>query len=238
MPSDLVSAIKRSLGPEVAHAAALLTGESSEAARRALESAVPAALAGLIGLASSPSGAMELERWLDTAGVLPAAERPAALFEGGEITQSALAAGQQLLARLFGERLPRVGVLVARAAGVSPTSSLFFLGLGSIAALGAIRREGGGGTDLAALLAAQRASVADAAPPEMARAMGVSSIAGLGAGTRPAVAEPHPRTPLVWVLPIALAAMLVAALATSIKGCAEAGSAKRVGATLPAAVPA
>jgi hypothetical protein len=236
MPSDLVSAIKRSLGPEVATVAALLTGESSEAARRALETAVPTALAGLIGLASSPSGALELEHWLNTSpGVQQAAERPAALFEGGEVTQGALAAGQQLLARLFGERLPGVGNLVARVAGVSATSGLLFLGLAGIAALGAIRREGGGDAGPAALLSAQRASVADAAPPELARAMGVSSIAGLGAGPRPSLADPHPRTPLVWVLPIALAAMLVAALATSIKGCADARRAEHAGATLPAA---
>ena len=60
--------------------------------------------------------------------------------------------------------------------------------------------------------------MADLAPPGLADAMGVSSVAGVGAAPLPAPAAPRPRTPLAWVLPILLAAVLIGALAAYITG--------------------
>jgi hypothetical protein len=220
---DLAGAIGRVLTADAINRVSLLVGENPHATRLALDRAIPTVLAGLIGLASAAPGAAELAGWVGgRPEVREAAQNEASLLEGGEGTRRALAAGQDLLARLFGERLVAVGDLVARTSGVSATSAVLLLSLAGMLALGVLRseagRSGSSPAELGGVLVAQRSAVADLAPPGLADAMGVSSIAGVGATPLPATAGPRPRTPLVWLLPILLAVVLIGALASFIAG--------------------
>jgi flagellar motor protein MotB len=233
MVGDLTRAVGGVLTPDVVYRASLVVGESPDATRRALESAVPTALAGLIRLAAED--ASEIAAWAGGhTEVRAAEERPAQILEGGPITQAALATGQRIAARLFGERLPAVGALVARVSGAQPTSALVLLSLSAVLVLAVLGRAiGAGARDIAGSLLAQRQAVAHAAPPGLAAAIGVSSVAGGGV---PAAAEPAPvraGPPLAWVLPIFLGAVLLGGFVSSLKGCGDLGGEGHVSLTLP-----
>lgn len=223
MAADLVGTIGGFLTPAVTHRASLLVGEDPARTQSALEHAVPAVLAGLIGLGSSEAGAADVAGWIQgQVEVREVAGRPAALFEGGDTTRRGIAAGQEILRGLFGERLPAVGDLVAGIAGVSQASALLLLGLASLLALGALHREAGSSpprpADLAGMLRAQRGAVAEMAPPGLAEAMGLSSVVAAGVPVVVGHTPPGPTSPLAWVLPILLSAVLIGAFASLLRG--------------------
>jgi Bacterial protein of unknown function (DUF937) len=221
MSIDVAHAVADLLGPDVVRSAALLVGEDEPQTRAALESAVPIALAGLIDTARSTAGP-PLDEWLERAGPGPSTEDVTGLFAGGAPTQAAIAAGQEILANLFGPRLRRVSSLLSRTSGVRAPSAVVLLSLVVALVLAVLRREVPSEAPRApsvhALLEAQRKTVADLAPPGLSSAMGVPSLTGLGSRrVASGRVTPSVRSPLRWVAPILALAILLTALASYIK---------------------
>jgi len=228
MATDLAATTVTPLTDEEVHGAALMAGEASEPTRRALEAALPTALAGLTVRGATVDGVAEIARWLEAEPVARAAAGDAgAILHGGAATQRAIALGQEVLHGVFGPRLPTVGALLARASGVRSTSAILLASLAAVLTLAGLRRElaGGGAASLADALRAHRVPAAGLAPAGLAEAMGVHSVAGGGAPV--AGALPPARSPLVWVLPIFLAVAIVSAIASHVVGSSRTGGRER-----------
>jgi OmpA-OmpF porin, OOP family len=204
--SDLVGKISGSLG------------ESSSATMSAISGAAPALLAGLLNKASTTQGANDLVGLLrqggfDGRGVNLAS----ALGAGSDGLQGLVKVGAPLLGAIFGGRSNNVTDWLSSQAGVSRSSVTTILGLVTPVLLSLIGRQlassgGVNASSLMSLLAGQKSFLQNAAPPGLAGALGLASLADLG-GTvsraAPSVASTGRSSPWRWLIPLLALILLI-----------------------------
>jgi hypothetical protein len=236
MAQNLIDLLERLLGSnEVLSRIGALIGLSPEKAKAAIGAAVPAILAGLVGVAQKPEGRNRLAALVEDqdAGLLDNVGR--ALSGGRE--QSLIDSGQGMLSSLFGEtQVDGLAGAVGRSTGLSHGTAGSLLGALAPLVLGTLGREqraqGLDAQGLAGMLQGQKDNIAHALPAGLASALGptglldgvadrvgagVSRAAEAGretvaAASRPVVTTaPSPKSsnPLPWIIGIAAALALI-----------------------------
>ena len=122
-PGNLVETVKSYLTPDVVRNASSLVGEPESSTHRALQSAVPATLNGLVNVSSTQEGASSLAGMVRDGGFGAALENPAALFGGGGMTSNMTSVGQSLIGKIFGNRASSVTDAVASSSGHKSSSA-------------------------------------------------------------------------------------------------------------------
>jgi outer membrane protein OmpA-like peptidoglycan-associated protein len=201
--SDLVGKIAGSLG------------ESSQSTMGAIGAAAPALLAGLLNKGSTTQGANDIlgllrQGGFDSRGVNLAS----ALAGGGDGLSNLVKMGAPLLGSIFGGRSNNVTDWLSSQAGVGRASASSILGLLTPVLLSTIGRQlmssgGLNASGLMSLLAGQRSFLQSAAPPGLAGALGLGSLADLGGTVTRAAADPQRSSPWRWLIPLLALILLI-----------------------------
>lgn len=195
MAANLVSFVMRFLTPDVIARIASALGVDPGLAQKAIGGAVPALLAGLAKVASTPSGARQLSNAVaQQPGPLDSLK---ALLEGGD-QRATGGAGANRLAGLFGGGpFDLLAATVGSFAGLNDGTAKAMLGMLGPVVLGALgQQQRSGGLDaggLASMLAAQKGQLAAAIPSSLASQLSSAGVidkvdAGLRAGAAAAAA--------------------------------------------------
>jgi outer membrane protein OmpA-like peptidoglycan-associated protein len=226
--ASLLDMARDAVTPSVVERASGLIGENATVTGRGLASAVPSVFAGVLGQASSPSGA---ERLLSTVtGGRYGADTLSGLgrqLGAGGTTETLLSSGGRLLSSLFGNQVDGVADAVAGAGGLGRGAATTLLRLAAPIVMGVLgSRVASGGLDaggLSRLLTGERSSILNAAPAGLANLLGlrepvtVPDYEGTARASRrrepiePPVEPARERTGRSW-WPAALAALAALAL--------------------------
>src|SRR4029077_5983232 len=195
MAANLVSVVMQFLTPDMIAKIASALGLDRSVAQKAIGGAVPALLAGLADLASTPNGARQLSTLTQQqSGSLDSLKS----FIGGSGQNTLAETGSSMLSGLFGGgALDTIAQSIGKFAGVDEGSSKSLLGVlgpGVLGTLGQQQRSAGlDASGLASLLGSQKDQIAAAIPSGLADQL---SAAGLidkaAAGSRSAAAPASP----------------------------------------------
>jgi hypothetical protein len=189
MTESLIDLARRYVTPDVIDRIASYTGETPAATTKAIGGAVPSVIAGMLQSASAPGGLGQLvdlfsqNRSQFGGGML---DNLGGSLAGGGMDALVKGAGP-LLGSLFGARSGGLTDLLAGHAGVKKSSAMSLLSLAAPFVMNLIGKSltsrGGVSADgLRDLLLSQRGSLAAAAPPGLAGALGLGDLGSLGAG--------------------------------------------------------
>ena len=196
MAANLVSVVMQFLTPDMIAKIASALGLDRTIAQKAIGGGVPALLASLADVASTPTGARQLTNTL-------AQQQPGSLESlkgliGGSGQNNLAETGSNMLSGLFGGgALDTMAQSIGKFAGLDGSSSKSLLGmLGPVvlAALGQQQRSSGlDASGLASLLASQKDQIAAAIPPGLADQLSAAGLidraaGGLGSGAAAASA--------------------------------------------------
>src|SRR5262245_4582831 len=160
MAIDLLQIMSGTVGRNLAGQAGKFLGISDATMKSAVDAALPALLAGTMQKASTPSGAADLMKLLDTPGLDPGiVNNLGAYLGGGDKTNSLLSMGSRFLSSLFGDKLGDLINTIATMFGLKSTAASNLMALAAPMVLGSLksqvtqnRLDAGG---LASLLAGQ-----------------------------------------------------------------------------------
>src|SRR5262245_18326905 len=128
MAIDLADQILSFFTPEIVQKVATNVGESPSATQKALGAIGPALVAALANLASTPSGVDHVTRILDSGKYDGSAlGNLTSLLSGSSAPPVATSESRGILGSLFGAKINTVADLIARFAGVRPSSAMSLL---------------------------------------------------------------------------------------------------------------
>src|SRR5258708_1451138 len=192
MATNLVSLIMQFLTPEMIGRIAAVLGVDRNTAQTAINSAVPALLAGFSGAAAQPGGAQKLADAATQAGT---AEGFARMLGAGN-QSSLIESGSQMLSSLLGsgDQNALTGA-IGKVAGIGQGTTGSLLGMLAPAVLGTIAKQLGttrpDPSRIADLLASQKDNIAAAMPPQLGNLLaGTGLLDSLGGAARTATAAP------------------------------------------------
>jgi hypothetical protein len=185
MAANLVSVVMQFLTPDMIAKIASSLGLDRSVAQKAIGGAVPALLAGLADVASTPNGARQLSSTL-------AQQQPGSLetlksLIGGSDQNTLAQTGSSILAGLFGGgALDTMAQSIAKFAGVDAGSGKSIVGmLGPVVlgALGQLQRSAGlDASGLASLLGSQRDQITSSIPSGLADQLSAAGLIDTAAG--------------------------------------------------------
>jgi len=224
MTPNILESLQSEFGDEIVGMLGKAINEDPSKTKSALGAAFPAILGGLVSKGSSTQGASEILGMITKGGFgTDTLMGLGNAFAGGSATKDLLAAGAELLKKIFGDRMSGVVDLIAGAAGIGKSSASSLLGLVVPAVLGFLGREVKGGnlnvSGLMGLLSGQMESVKAAAPAGLGSVLGLLELSDVPGGARVVQGiEPPVKRPSVlkWALPLVL---LAAVLAYMLKTC-------------------
>lgn len=165
---NLLSAAKGYLTPDVVRKASVMTGESETATRQAMHGGVASVFSGLANMASTSEGVSTVSNLTREPSYGNVLNNFSSAFGGGVETNSMMRSGQGLLGKIFGDRGGGVTDALARASGVSSSSSGKIMSMVAPMAIGVLGKHaaarGLSHTGLANSLMEQRQEFAAAAP--------------------------------------------------------------------------
>jgi hypothetical protein len=186
MAANLVSVVMQFLTPDMIAKIASALGLDRSVAQKAIGGAVPALLASLADVASSPNGARQLSSTL-------AQQQPGSLDSlkdliGGSGKNALVETGSSMLSGLFGGgALDTMAQSIGKFAGVDASSGksiVAMLGPVVLGALGQQQRSAGlDASGLASLLGSQREQIAAAIPSGLADQLSAAGLIDSAAGT-------------------------------------------------------
>lgn len=239
MALNLVELAMNYLTPDVIGKIAGMIGESPASTQKAVGSAIPSLLGGLLNTAtSSPGGASNLLSMLTEGkhdgGIL---DNLSGLLGGDAGSNALLKTGAGLVNSILGGNTGAVASSIAGASGIQTTSADSLLSLAAPLVMGLIGKQvtsqGLGVSGLLSLLLGQKDTIARLAPAGLGSALGTGNLANLGVTAAVAQGAGGYRTLLPWLL--LLAALLIGFL--SYRGCSPADSARKMSTlTLPGGV--
>jgi hypothetical protein len=186
MATNLVSVVMQFLTPDMIARIASALGLDRTVAQKAIGGAVPALLASLADVASTPAGVRQLTNTL--AQQQPGSLESLKTLIGGSGQNTLAETGSSMLSGLFGGgALDIMAQSIGKFAGVDGGSSKSLLGmLGPVvlAALGQQQRSAGlDANGLASLLGSQKAQIAAAIPSGLADQLSVAGLIDKAAGS-------------------------------------------------------
>jgi Bacterial protein of unknown function (DUF937) len=186
MAANLVSVVMQFLTPDMIAKIASALGLDRSVAQKAIGGAVPALLASLADVASTPNGVRQLSSTL-------AQQQPGSLESlksliGGSGQSTLAETGSSMLSGLFGGgTLDTMAQTIGKFAGVDASSSKSLLGMLGTLVLGALgqqqRSAGLDASGLATLLGSQKDQIAAAIPSELADQLGAAGLIDRATGT-------------------------------------------------------
>lgn len=195
-------------GPLISQLGTAIGGNADQTAR-GLAGAVPTILGGLLNKASLPSGADELIGAMAEGNHDGLLGNLGAVLGGGDATQALAKADAGLLPMILGDRNSAVTDLVGALSGMNRSSSSSLIGMLAPLAVGFLTRQlrASGGLSPAAstdLLQSQQSSIVTAAPPGLASALGMPTLASASAAAV-AAAPKRGGSGAKWAIGLALA---------------------------------
>lgn len=185
MAANLVSVVMQFLTPDMIAKIASALGLDRSVAQKAIGGAVPALLAGLADVASTPNGARQLSSTLaqQQSGSLDSLKS----LIGGSGQNTLAETGSSMLSGLFGGgTLDAIAQSIGKFAGVDGGSIKSLLGVLGPVVLGALgQQQRSGGLDasgLASLLGSQKDQIAAAIPSGLADQLGAAGLIDTVAG--------------------------------------------------------
>jgi OOP family OmpA-OmpF porin len=173
---NLLSAAKAYLTPDVVRNASVMTGESEPATRQAMQGGFASVFAGLTNMASTSEGASTLGTLTQEPVFGKLLGNVSSSFSGGSETNGLINSGQNLLGRIFGDRISGVTDAVARSSGISPSSSGKLMAMLAPLAIGVLGKHaaarGLNPSGLANSLMEQKNEFAAAAPAGLSKLLG------------------------------------------------------------------
>jgi hypothetical protein len=185
MSANLVSVVMQFLTPDVIVKIASALGLDRAIAQKAIGGAVPALLAGLADVASTPEGARQLTNTLTQ-------QQPGSLetlknIIGSSDQNNLAETGANMLSGLFGRGpLDTMAQTIGKFAGLGGDSSRSLLGMLGPVVLGALGQQQRAGLDargVASLLASQKDQIASAIPSGLANQLSDAGLIDRAAGT-------------------------------------------------------
>jgi hypothetical protein len=186
MAANLVSVVMQFLTPDMIAKIASALGLDRSVAQKAIGGSVPALLAGLADVASTPNGAHQLSSTL-------AQQQPGALESlksliGGSGQNTLAETGSSMLSGLFGGgALDTMAQSIGKFAGLDGGSSKSLLGMLGPVVLGTLgqqqRSAGLDASGLASLLGSQKDQIAAAIPAGLADQLSAAGLIDRAAGT-------------------------------------------------------
>jgi len=178
---NILSLIEDQLTPKTVGPISNAIGETPEATKSALGTAVPGLLGSLLGkVSSSPSGATDLFNMLKQGGGQGAWPQSV-----GEVTQGMTGgapstAQQSLLGSLLGSKLGPVADFISSHTGVRSGSAMSLLGMAAPMLMGALSKQvsaqGLSAGGLGQMLSSQVPYLKDALPPGLANTLGINNV--------------------------------------------------------------
>jgi OmpA-OmpF porin, OOP family len=183
MAIDLLQMMSSTVGQSLVSQAGRFLGVSDASMKSAVDTALPALLGGVMQKASTPSGASDLMKLLNTPGLDPSiTSNLGAYLGGGEKTSSLLSMGTGLLSSLFGDKQGNLITTIGSMLGMKSSTAANLMALAAPMALGFLknhvaqnRLDAGG---LATLLAGQSDFLESKLDSRITSALGFGSIGG------------------------------------------------------------
>ncbi len=181
MATDLLAMMSGSVGQSLASQAGRFLGASDSTMKSAVDGVLPALVGGMMQKASTPSGAADLMRLLDTPGLDPGiVGNLGSYLGGGEKTSNLLSLGSGLLSSLFGDKLGSFINTIASIFGLKSTAASNLMALAAPMVLASLknhvsqnRLDAGG---LASLLAGQAEFLKPRLDSRLTSALGFGSV--------------------------------------------------------------
>jgi outer membrane protein OmpA-like peptidoglycan-associated protein len=181
MATDLLAMMSSSVGQSLVSQAGRFLGASDSTIKSAVDGVLPALLGGVMQKASTPAGAADLMKLLDTPGLDPGiVGNLGAYLGGGEKTSGLLALGSGLLSSLFGDKLGGFINTIASLFGLKSTAASNLMALAAPMMLAFLknhvtqnRLDAGG---LATLLAGQSDFLKSRLDSRITSALGFGSV--------------------------------------------------------------
>jgi OmpA-OmpF porin, OOP family len=175
--SSILDLARQAMTPEIMRSVGSLVGESPAATGKGFASAMPSVLAGVMDMASTPSGAERVQSLISDGGYgARTLGSLGSLLGGGNATAGMLRSGGRLLSSLFGSKEGDVTDAVARSADMPSSSASKLLALAAPIIMSVLGREittrGLNTSGLVNLLAGERSSVAALLPTGLASILG------------------------------------------------------------------
>ncbi len=142
MATDLLAMMSSTLGTQLVDRAGSFLGASESSMQGAVGAALPALLGGVMQKASTPSGAAELMKLLNTPGLdAGIVGNLGSYLGGGEKTSSLLSMGSGLLSSLFGDKLGNLINTIASSFGLKSASASNLMALAAPMVLGFLKTQ-------------------------------------------------------------------------------------------------
>lgn len=142
MATDLLEMMSSTLGTQLVDRAGSFLGASESSMKGAVGAALPALLGGVMQKASTPSGAAELMKLLNTPGLDAGIVGNLGSYLGsGEKASSLLSMGSTLLSSLFGDKLGNLINTIASSFGLKSASASNLMALAAPMVLGFLKTQ-------------------------------------------------------------------------------------------------
>jgi outer membrane protein OmpA-like peptidoglycan-associated protein len=183
MTMNLLEMIGSYVTPDVVQKLSALVGERPASTEKGLQAAVPTILGGLISNTSSASGSSWILNLLLSQ---PGRDEDIAKTISSVLSigsaQKVSESGQGVLSGIFGDTLSSVVQLISNHAGINTSTASSLLVVAARLVMGVLSRQVTtqklDAPGLSNLLMSQKNSVADYAPPGLARILGVTGLSG------------------------------------------------------------
>jgi OmpA-OmpF porin, OOP family len=245
---NLLALLKDNLTPEMISKVANLVGEDVGSTATAMSGILPAVLGSVVSKASTTEGASSIMSLINSGGhdgnML---DNLGGLLSGGSSTDGLMSAGSGILSSLLGDKMSGIVSLISNFAGIKSSSASSLISLAAPMVMGAIGKQVSGGnmgtSGLMSLLAGQRDHIAAAMPAGLGDKLGgLLGMGSLYSGASSAVSgatnmasktvsgstnyanntveEASSGLPK-WLLPLLIAAAIIAGLLYFMKGCGK-----------------
>lgn len=222
--SNILESLKGYITPEVISAASGALGESESGIAKAMSSAFPTLLSGLVnksGDANTMNSIMNLVT--ENSGVTSSLlSNLPGLMSGGSNSSSVLDLGSKFLNIVFGNKAGTVSETIANVAGIRSSSATSLLSLAGPVLLGYFAKNNTTLSGLTSLLSSQKSSILSAAPAGLGSLLGFAdNFSGNATKVVQNVkneVEGGSGLPK-WLLPLLLLALLLGGLWYFMKGC-------------------
>ena len=177
---NILNILKDQLSGQTINQLSNALGESPDATRSALNTALPALLGSAVGQASSPSGASQLFNVLNEAKPQGGWSDTATSLLGGLGAGGAQPTSNSFLSSLLGSKAGAVADFIAARCGLRTGSTMSLLGMASSFLMGNLGKfvssQGLGASGFSEMLRAQTPHLQGLIPPQLANILGIGSL--------------------------------------------------------------
>lgn len=178
---NILSLIENQLSPQTIGPISNAIGETPEATKSALGTAVPGLLGSLLGKASaSPNGITDIFNMLKQGQSQGAWPESVSDVAGGSGGKAPSAAQQSLLGSLLGSKLGPVSDFIASHTGVRSGSAMSLLGMAAPLLMGTLSKQVSsqnlGASGFGQMLSSQIPFLKDALPPGLTNTLGINNV--------------------------------------------------------------